>query len=183
MNPEMRKALVQRSALALVAFGLIIGIGASASPQPPWPIFLTSFGAFLIFAVVTSLFGDRRLAVRSGRIDAPWIGSNASWTQTFAAIPIESACHLAGQAVTNVGGRRVELINGCEAVGWIGSGWTNIPEWQEYQLDVLVSQDPGGLTRFTCCARPRWKMGWGGTSKSRRLADSLRHEVERLAAD
>jgi hypothetical protein len=88
--------------------------------------------------------------------------------------------HVAAQAISNAGGRKVILVNGWEAVGWIGSSWVSVPEWQEYQLDVLVSQDGGGGTCFTCSVRPRWKFVWGGSSKSKRLAESLRREVEKL---
>jgi hypothetical protein len=183
VNVEMRKALIWRSGLALAVFVVIIGFGASTSPQPPWPFYLSSFGLFLVFSVAMSLWGDRKLAARSGRLDAPWSGSNASWTQTFGHIPIQSASHVAAQAVSNAGGRGVQLVNSWEAIGWIGSSWVNVPEWQEYQLDVLVSQGAGGTTCFTCSTRPRWKVVWGGASKSKRLAESLRVEVERLLRD
>lgn len=180
VNPMMRKALVQRFGLALAVYAAIIGFAASTSPRPPWVLFLSLFGAFLIFSVVMSLLTDRQLAVRTGRADAPWIGSCAGWTQTFSNTPIDTARHYATQAICNIGGRKVVLINDWEAVGWIGSSWVNVPEWQEYQLDVLISVAWGGETCFTCSARPRWKMVWGGVSKSGRLAESLQREVERL---
>jgi hypothetical protein len=180
VNHEMRKTVIRRAGLALAVYAVIVAFGASASPQPPWALFLTVFGMFLTFAVVSSLFGDRKLAIWTGRTDPPWAGSSARWTQTSAAIPLDSAAHFGVTAISRVGGRNAELISDWEAIGWIGSSLTNIPEWQEYQLDVLVSRAPDGHACFTCSARPRWKMGWGGASKSARLAESLRSEVERL---
>jgi len=180
VNHEMRKAVIRRTGLALGVYAVIIAFGASMSPQPPWPFFLTASGGFLTFAVATSLVWDRKLTVRVGRTDAPWTGSSARWAQTFAAVPLGSAAQFGVTAISRVGGRNAELISDWEAIGWIGSSLTNIPEWQEYQLDVLVSCTPDGRVCFTCSARPRWKMGWGGASKSGRLAESLRSEVERL---
>jgi hypothetical protein len=176
----MRKTVIRRTGLALAAYAVIIAFGASASPEPPWPFFLTVFGVFLTFCVVTSLMWDRKLAIRAGRTDAPWTGSSARWTQTFADTPLASASHFGLTAISKVGGRNAELISDWEAIGWTGSSLTNIPEWQEYQLDVLVSEVEDGQVCFTCSARPRWKLVWGGASKSARLAESLRCEVESL---
>jgi hypothetical protein len=176
-NSVLRRALLWRSGLALGVFVIGIGFGASTSPQPPWPILLAAVGGFLAFSVITSLFGDRQLAVRAGRGDAPWKGSAAGWTQYVCDSSIGAGPHVATQAIVNIGGRKVELVNGTAAVGWIGSSWVNLPEWQEYQLAVVVAQDSNGGTSFTCCARPRWKTRWGGASKSRRLALALRQEV------
>ena len=74
------------------------------------------FGTFLMNAVTMSMFGDRRLAARSGRLGAPWTGSNASRSQTTAAIPADRAIHLAVQAITDIGGRKVVLVDQWEGV-------------------------------------------------------------------
>jgi len=177
----MRRALLWRSGLALLAFGVLIGFAALSSPQPPWPGFLALSAAFLAYAVLMSTFGDRKLAVRAGRGDEPpWTGSGARWTEHLSGTPFGTATTYAIRAITNVGGRNVELVNGSAAIGWVGSRWTNVPEWQEYELAVVVSPVRGGGSCFTCCVRPRWKanLTWG--SKSQRVAESLRSEVEKL---
>ena len=185
MNPVIRRALLWRSGLALLVFGVIIGFAALSSPQPPWPpLFLPFFGAFFTYAVLMSTFGDRKLAVRAGRGDEPpWTGSGARCAEYLSGTPSGAATTYATRAITNVGGRNVELVNGSAAIGWVGSRWTNVPEWQEYELGIVVSPLRDGASCFTCCVRPRWKSTWTWGSKSQRLAESLRSEVEKLVGE
>jgi hypothetical protein len=128
---------------------------------------------------VSSVIGDRRLALRAGRADPPWSGSNVHWTQEVLAVPNDSAIPLAGQVVKHVGGRDVEVVNGT-AIGWIGSSF---PFWQEYQLAIAVSPGPDGSVCFTCCSRLRWTAIWAGAAslgpQSEKLAEALRTEVRR----
>ena len=95
---------------------------------------------------------------------------------------MEAAPQVALQAVTVVGEHKPALVSDWEAVGWIGSWWTNVPRFQEYQLDVFVSEGTDGMTCFTCSARPRWVMSWAGFTQSQRLVARLCQEVERLIA-
>ena len=152
VNPVLLRAYALRTALALVALAVFVGVVASSQTDPPWPFLLPVLVAILTYGVIASAVGDRKLAIRAGRGDAPWNGTYASWTQQTSATPVEVAASLAAQAISDVGGRNVELDNNLTAVGWIGS---NFPFWQEYQLAVVVSIGTEGLTTFTCCARPR----------------------------
>jgi hypothetical protein len=147
------------------------------------PVGVAFFGVALIGYLAEVVWGDRRLAVLSGRQrKPPWSGSNTSSAQVLAAVPLDTAPQIALQAVTFVGERKPVLVSDWEAVGWIGSWWTNVPRFQAYQLDVFVSEGPDGLTCFTCSARPRRVMSWAGITQSRKLVARLSRIVERLTA-
>jgi hypothetical protein len=101
----------------------------------------------------------------------------------FRPCPIKSPTALSVRAISRAGGRDVKLVNGSTAIGWIGDPTTNVPDWQEYQLAVVVSPESDDRSCFTCCARPRWWAALAGATKSQRLAESLRAEIEKLAGE
>lgn len=80
-----------------------------------------------------------------------------------------------------MGGRGVETVSGAMVTGWVGSVFTNLPQWQQYQLAVTLWLAPNGATVFTSCARPRFGTALLGGSRSQRLATSLKDELVRLA--
>ncbi len=146
------------------------------------PVGVAFFAVALIGYLVETVWGDRKLAVLSGRQrKPPWSGSNTSSAHVLAAVPPGKAPQIALRALTVVGGRKPTLVSEWEAVAWIGSWWTNVPRWQAYQLDVFVSEGPDGLTCFTCSARPRRVMSWAGITQSQKLVARLSQEVGRLA--
>ena len=183
MNPVIVRAFVLRGALAVAALLLLVGMAAGASSPPPWIPFVTFFGVFLTAVVIFSTFTDRRLMIRAGRENAPWLGSNARWCQFASPTPPAAAPGIAARAIADLGGRQVQVIHGSVAVGWIGTSWTNLPQFQEYQLSIVTSPDGSGGSTFTCCARPRWSTALLGASRSRSLADSLDTAVRRITKD
>jgi hypothetical protein len=177
-HPEYRRELWWRvgGGVGVYAAAAVILLAASQ------PVGVAFFALALIGYLVHVVWGDRRLAVLSGhQRKPPWSGSNTSSAQVLAAVPLDSAPRIALRAVTVVGERKPVLVSDWEAVGWIGSWWTNIPRFQEYQLDVFVSEGADGMTCFTCSARPRWVMSWAGFTQSQRLVTRLSQEVERLS--
>jgi hypothetical protein len=135
----------------------------------------------LVIYVLDVVYGDRRLAILSGRpLKPPWSGSNTSSAQVLADGPLGAASQVALRAVTVVGERRPVLVSDWEAVSWIGNFWTNIPHLQEYQVDVFVSETANGRTLFTCSARPRRVMSLGGITQSQILVARLVQEIEQL---
>jgi hypothetical protein len=117
---------------------------------------------------------------RVGQTKLPWSGLNTSSAQVLAGVPLEEAFQISLQAVAIVAERKPTLVSDWEAVGWIGSWWTTIPRFQEYQLDVFVSEEADESTCFTCSARPPWAMNWAGITQSQKLVARLSQEVERL---
>jgi hypothetical protein len=176
----MARALLFRIGLALVALLTAIGFGFASSPRPPWIPFVVVLSPFLAIFVTMSMFGDRRLMVRTGREDAPWLGDSARWCEVTSRIESETAPRLAAEAIANVGGRQVQIIHDSVAVGWIGLPWEPHLLPTTFQLSVVTTTDESGNTTFTCCARPRWAFATMGSFMSRRLADSLEQEVRRL---
>jgi hypothetical protein len=177
-HPEYRRQLWLRVGLA-VGLYIVVAVILLAASQPVGVAF---FGVALIGSLAHYVWGDRRLAILSGRpLKPPWSGSNTSSAQVLGAVSLDEAARIALRAVTVVGERRPELVSDWEAVGWVGSPWTNIPRLQEYQLDVFVSEGTDGMTCFTCSARPRWVMSWAGITQGHRLVARLAQEVERLA--
>jgi len=183
VNRIIARAFVLRGALAIAALLLLVGMASSTSSPPPWIPFVTFFGVFLTATVIMTTFADRRLMVTAGRENAPWLGSNARWCQFTSPTPPDAAPGIAARAIANSGGRRVEVIHGSVAVGWIGSSWTNLPQFQEYQLSIVTSPNGSGGSIFTCCARPRWSTALLGASRSRSLGDSLDSAVRRFTND
>ncbi len=183
MNPVIARAILFRGALAIAALLVLVGMATSTSSPPPWIPFVAFFGLFLTAVVIMSTFGDRRLMIAAGRETAPWLGSNARWCQFTVPTPPDTAPAIAARAVANVGGRRVVIIHDTVAVGWIGNSWTNLPQFQEYQLTIVTAPDGRGGSTFTCCARPRWSTALLGASRSRSLADSLDSAVRSITGD
>ena len=180
VNRVMVRAFLLRGALAIAALLVLAGMATSASSPPPWIPFITFFGVFLTAMVVTTTLADRRLQVRAGRENAPWLGSNASWCQFTTPTAPDAAPGIAAQAIASVGGRKVQIIHDSVAVGWIGNSWTNIPQFQEYQLSIVTSPDGSGGSTFTSCARPRWSTSLFGASRSHDLAVSLDSAVRKM---
>jgi len=178
-NPEYARQLLLRIGLGGVAY-LVLAVILLASSQPVGVAF---FGVALVLYVFDVVYGDRRLAILSGRpLKPPWTGSNTSSAQVLADVPLKAGAQVALQAVTVVGKRRATLVSDWEAVSWIGYFWTNIPRLQEYQVDVFVSEGANGGTLFTCSARPRRVMSWGGITQSQKLVAGLVQEIERLTS-
>ena len=180
MNPELLRAFVLRGLVGvavLVSVFLFTLIGKS--PVAPWLVAIL-FAPFVAFGVISLTLGDRKLAVRCGRENAPWNGSNSRWCQFNSSTRPAAAPSIAATAISEVGGRQVQIVHGSVAVGWIGSSWTNIPQFQEYQLSIVTAPNDSGGSTFTCCARPRWNSAKFGTSRSRSLSDALDSEVQRL---
>jgi hypothetical protein len=177
-NPEYRREVRLRVGAGVAVYIVFAVILLSASQ----PFGVAFFALALIGYLLETVWGDRKLAVLSGRQrKPPWSGSNTSSAQVLAAVPLDKAPQIAFRAVTIVGTGKPALVSDWEAVGWIGSWWTNVPRWQAYQLDVFVSEGPDGLTCFTCSARPRRVMSWAGITQSQKLVARLSQEVERLA--
>ncbi len=74
----------------------------------------------------------------------------------------------------------MEVVDGHSVVGWRGFLFTNMPQWQEYQLAIVLSSYAAGGTQFTCCARPRFSTAILGAQKSQELVGSLQSEVVNL---
>ncbi len=183
MNQVMRRAIAFRAALVLLAVVLATSLAASAPVPPPWPVWVLLPLFFLAFwsgVATISIVTDRRLAVRAGRASPPWTGSNARWAQFAHPMPLDTAVRLATDAISNMGGRGVEAVSGVMVTGWVGSVFTNLARWQQYQLAVALSWAPDGSTVFTSCARPRFGATLFGAPKSQRLAASLQDELLRL---
>lgn len=178
-NPEYQRELRLRVGLGVSVYVVCAVILLAASQ----PVGVAFFGLVLIGYLADVRWGDRRLALLSGRQrKPPWSGSNTSSAQVLVGIPLDEAPQIALQAVTVVGRRRPALVSNWEAVSWVGSPWTNIPRYEEYQLDIFVSEASDGKTLFTCSARPRQVVSWAGVTQSQRFVARLCQEVERLAA-
>jgi hypothetical protein len=176
----MRRALVLRLTVLVLTLGSVAALASTAKPAPPWAQLMTFFGVFGLVVVAVSIRSDRRLLTRAGRGSAPWTGSNARWTQIFLSVNPDQARNMAERAIRAIGGNHVEWLDENTAIGWIGWVLTNLPEWQQYQLAIVISPGPGGGLTFTCCARPRASVALMGASKGQRLASALRSELEAL---
>jgi hypothetical protein len=166
--------------MAAGAAALVLGFTELTAPDPPWPILFLMTGAWAVAVGIGSTYSDRKLAIQAGREDAPWSGNRARWAQWHAQTrPITLPTDIALRAIANVGGRRPEFVNASTAVGWIGSSF---PYLREYQLAVVLSRGLEGETLFTCCARPRFKEGFQtmGGFRSQRLGSRRPLARERI---
>jgi hypothetical protein len=178
-NPEYSRQLLLRIGLGGSLY-LLLAVILLVSSQP---VGAGLFGVVLVLYSFDVVYGDRRLAILSGRpLKPPWSGSNTGSAQVLAEVPLSAGAQVALCAVTLVGERRPALVSDWEAVSWIGYFWTNIPSLQEYQVDVFVSEGPNGGTLFTCSARPRRVMSLGGITQSQKLVARLVEEIERITS-
>ena len=119
----------------------------------------------------------------------PGVGSGASTVTAIFQGTTDTARAASTQAIRNLGGRDISLIGSNITTGWVGSMWTNIPQWQAYQLAVVIEDEEANTLRLLCCARPRkawaaylcvsWWYVWGG-NRSDELAERLSQEITRL---
>jgi hypothetical protein len=129
-------------------------------------------------------FGDRL------HPDNRWVGGGSStvtadFPGTAAAARVAST-----KAIQNLGGQDISLIGSSITTGWMGSMWTNIPQWQAYQLSVVMENEEGNPVHLLCCVRPRkawaavlnlsWWYVWGG-NRSAQLAQRLSEEIAQLS--
>jgi hypothetical protein len=182
MNPVIGRALAGR-AVALVAVLGVMSLlieSAHTNPPPPWPLIFGFFGIVGGGNVIISVYADRKLAIRSGR----WhpASDNADFT-VFASVPIpfSSAINVASQAMSSIGAKGVEVIDGRAVVGWIGTVFTNLPKWQQYEVAIDVTRSHDGRTRFAALARPRFAIAAFGSRRSEQLRGQLQEQVMRAA--
>jgi hypothetical protein len=182
MNPVILRALAGRAVVLLAALGVMTLLveHAHTNPPPPWPLIYGVFGTGGCVAVIVSVFGDRRLAVRSGRWHPALENAGFTASASFP-IPFPSAINVASQAMSAIGARGVEVIDGRAVVGWVGSVLTNLPKWQQYEVAIDVARSPDGGTRFAILARPRFAYALYGSQRSEQLRGQLQAQVMRAA--
>lgn len=142
-------------------------------------VFVGVFLALIAGAIAVLLGSDRKRALQRGRSDR--IGAGGASVPVVAFVPTDSALTIAQEAVRRVGGRQVEGLNGSLVVGWIGSSWTNVSKYSEYEMGVFLSGLADGSTQFVCSGRPRFGSQLSGATRSQELAQRLATEVSRLA--
>ncbi len=182
MGRTQFRALGLRASAFFIPLGILLALVASMpGANPPWPLLIGFFGVFGAIVITTSVFTDRRLSLRAGRGDAPWIGAQARWAAVETAVPITQAVGVARDAIRQAGGRDLSVNGDSIVVGWIGTVFTNLPQWQQYELAIVISPASNGGTQFICCARPRFSTTFLGGSRSYEIVSILESEIESLA--
>jgi hypothetical protein len=157
-----------------------------------WPliaaVILVAVGVAIILLALRSRL-DRKRQLARGKPDNPWSGSGASTVTAIFRGTADAARTASTQAIRHLGGQDISLNGSSVITGWIGSMWTNIPQWQAYQLSVVIEDEEANPLHLLCCARPRkawaaslcwtWWYVWGGNG-SDELAQRLSQEIIRL---
>ena len=87
---------------------------------------------------------------------------------------VKDAPQLARKAIESLGAEAVQVDANC-VYGWVGMRIT-IARLAEYQLLVLIEDDPQGLTIVTCSVRPGYRRLLGSRGFSREWLRRLRRD-------
>jgi hypothetical protein len=173
----MGRAVGLRAALVFGPLVVLMVIVAASPGYKPWAVILVFFGVFGLFGLIIFTRTDRKLKADLGKPDAPWAGAYASALPVDTDLSPETALEIARQCIVQLRARDVRTIGGHTAVGWVGSVLTNVPQWQAYEVAVVILVKPDGMTQMVCCARPRFSIAYFGAAKSRDLAGQLQQAV------
>jgi hypothetical protein len=132
---------------------------AAGFPLPLTVLLITVGGGWLV-AMVFYVLRDKKWRMRRGVSD----GTDGRFAVTIS-VPNATLfdegtrVRLAREAMTQVGGVQISVTSGGAVVGWIGSPWTNVARWAEYQMVIIPSQQGDGSAVFLSLSSPKSSRG------------------------
>jgi hypothetical protein len=142
----------------------------------------TVFLAMCIGGAVVVIRSDRKRAVKAAAASTPDRSVLPPGTPVDVFVDPSVATHIAAEAVRQVGGHDINVLDDGSAVGWIGSSLTNIPNKAEYMVAVARIAQPDGSIVLACSSRPRFSSSLFGSRRSIDLTQRLVDEVTILAS-